>query len=438
MALPNNALQQVQTYQRSELGYLENLCCLLATANKKFNNFQDLTGNLGSTVTFDLPPRGVVTNSLVVNFQSAVQRVLNLTVDQQMSYANAFSAQQFMFNAQEYMDQFGKAAIYELGTKIEENLALNAISGVINNDPTTPSLNGTKNTFSGPYRFYGDGKTPINSVGQLSNMLAAYRNYGAIPGALKVYLTDIAEPQIVNTMLNQFVMDRNEESAMSWMVGNWNGADFYRSNLMPIQYAGNVGNDDTTLTLVSTNDPTGANVTQLTFSGASASDSNAIHSGDLAQFQDGVSGLPNIRFLTFTGHSNACVQPVQIRANASVGADGAGTVVVNVTPALCWQNGNQNQNLSRSLQAGMQVKFLPDHHAGLVVGGNAFYMAMPKLPDQIPYPTSTETDKSTGASLRHYFGSQFGQNQQGYVRDVIYGSVIVPEDSMRIAFPLTQ
>lgn len=437
MALPNNILQQVQTYQRSELAFLQNLCCLLNIANKRFKNFEKMEANLGSTVTFDLPPRGVVTNNLVVNFQSAVQRLLNLTVDQQMSFAIAFSNQQFIFNAEQYMSQFGKSAVYELGAQIEANLALNAISGVVNNDPTQPQNNGTVNTFSGPYRFYGDGVTAINSFGQLANMLAAFRNYGSAPGPLQVVLTDIAEPQIVNSGLNQFVMKRNEEEAMSWMVGDWNGANFYRSNLMPQQVAGDVGVNAQVLTVISVNDPTGANVTQITCSGATVSDANAIFDGDLGQFVDNVSGKPNMRYLTFTGHI-VSVQPVQFRMTANAGADSSGHVVLTITPGLCWQSGNQNQNLNNPITAGMQIKVLPSHHAGLVLTSNAFFIGMPSLPDETPFPTSAEHDAVTGASMRHYYGSLFGQNQRGYVRDVIFGSVIVPEDSMRVAFPLTQ
>ena len=33
---PSNILQTVQTYQRSSLALLQNLCCHIATANTKF------------------------------------------------------------------------------------------------------------------------------------------------------------------------------------------------------------------------------------------------------------------------------------------------------------------------------------------------------------------------------------------------------------------
>lgn len=379
--------------------------------------------NLGSSVTFDLPPRYTTTNGLVASFQQSSQRVHTLTVDQAANTSYAFSAQEFIFNVRDYMEKFGKSAATELGTKIEANVASHAVSAV--------------SASSGPFRFFGNGLDSISSFGQLANMLAAFRNFGAAKDNIKVYLSDIAVPQIVNTGLNQFTPKRNDEMANSWEVGNWSGVDFYQSNLLPIHTAGTVGDAGTTLTLVSTNDPTGANITQLTFSGASASDANAIKAGDLLQFQDGVSGKPNMRFLTFIGHV-ASVQSVQIRATADAASDGSGNVTISITPALCSVAGNANQNLNNALQAGMQVKALPSHHAGLIVGGNALYLAMPKLPEEVPFPTANKSDPDTGVSMRMYYGSLFGQNQSGFVNDAIWGATLVPEYCMRIAFPLTQ
>jgi len=44
---PNNTLQQVQTYQRSSLGLLLNLCCHISTANTRFKDFNNVQANLG-------------------------------------------------------------------------------------------------------------------------------------------------------------------------------------------------------------------------------------------------------------------------------------------------------------------------------------------------------------------------------------------------------
>src|SRR5689334_19418179 len=111
----DNILQQVQTYQLSHLAYLQNLNCFISTANTRFKDFDKLQANLGSTVTFDLPPRFVTAQSLVATFQPAVQRVMNLTANNAENVSYVFSAEQFIFNVRDYMEKFGKQATVELG-----------------------------------------------------------------------------------------------------------------------------------------------------------------------------------------------------------------------------------------------------------------------------------------------------------------------------------
>src|SRR5690606_14675604 len=123
MAVPNNILQQVQTYQLSNLAYLQNLNCFVATANTKFKHFEKLTANLGDTVSFDLPPRFTTAASSVAAFQSADQRVENLTVDKAMNVSYAFTAQESIFNVEDYMERFGKAAVMEMSAEIDADIA---------------------------------------------------------------------------------------------------------------------------------------------------------------------------------------------------------------------------------------------------------------------------------------------------------------------------
>lgn len=433
---PTNILQQVQTYQRSGLALLQNLCCHISTANTKFKDFDNIQANLGSTVTFDLPPRFTTTASLVASFQPAVQRVQNLVCDQANNTSFSVTSQQRIFNLEkgeeDYMRVFGKSAIAELSTLVEGNVALNWASGVVS------QLDGTTNTFSGPYRFYGNGSTAISSYQQLAQAIMFFKNYGAVAEGIKVYLPDTVVPSVVGNGLNQFVPHRNDEIAMSWEVGDFGTplVNYYQSNLMPLHVSGNTGVNQSVLTVVSVNDPTGQNVTQITFSGATASDANAVFSGDLFQFQDGVSGQPNMRYLTFIGHFPSA-NPVQFRATANAAANASGDVTINITPALNWAGG-QNQNLNNPIAAGMQVLGLPSHRCGGILGGDAFYLAMPKLPEQDPYATANEYDDDTGASMRLTYGSVFGQNQTGMIYDETHGSVIVPEYSMRYIIPLSQ
>lgn len=412
MAVPNNILQQVQTYQLSNLAYLQNLNCFVATANTKFKNFEKLTANLGDTVTFDLPPRFTTANSLVATFQSADQRVENLTVDKAINVSYAFTAQQFIFNVEDYMEKFGKSAVMEMSAEIEADIATVCVEA--------------------PYRFYGDGVTPINSYGQLAAALAMFRNYGAAKDNTKFYLSDIAQSAIVNTGLNQFVPNRNETAANSWDVGDFDRAAFYVSNLLPVHTAGTLGEDGTVLTVVSVVKDANDAVIQITFSGA-GTDTDAVKIYDKFQFADGVAGKTNLRYLTFIGHKTSS-NPVQFKATANAGSS-AGSVTVDITPPLKASAGN-TRNLNVEIVAGMQVTALPSHRAGVITAGNPLFLGMPMLPEEVPFPTGNEVDPDTGVSMRMYYGSLFGQNQRGMIHDAIWGKKLVPEYSMSVIFPL--
>lgn len=433
---PNNILQTVQTYQRSGLALLQNLCCHIATANTKFKDFDKIQANLGSAVTFDLPPRATTVAGLVASFQPAVQRVQQLVCDQANNSSFAVTSQQRIFNLEkgeeDYMRVFGKSFIAELATQVEGNVAKNWDSSV------RSQLDGTLNTFSGPYRYFGNGSTALTSYQQLAQAIMFFKNYGSVAEGIKVYLPDTVVPAVVGNGLNQFVPHRNDDIAMSWEIGDFGTplVSYYQSNLMPIHVSGTTGVSQQTLTVISTNDPTGQNVTQITVSGATASDASAVFSGDLFSFQDGVSGQPNMRYLTFIGHFPSANQ-VQFRVTADAAANASGNVVLNIFPALNWAGG-QNQNLNNPIAAGMQILGIPSHRAGGILGGDAFYLAMPQLPEQSPYDTANEYDEDTGVSMRLTYGSLFGQNETGMIYDETHGSVIVPEYSMRYVIPLSQ
>ena len=439
--LPVNTLQTVQTYQKAELAWLMNSFCAISTANKKFKNFNDLTANLGDTVTFETTPRYVSYAGLVITEQASVQRVQSLVCSQAANVSAAYTDQQFIFNVRDYMDRFGMAAVKELGSLCEADILRNFISGVQVNDPQNANF-GNYQTSSGPFRFYGDGVTPINSYTQLAQAVANFEDFGASTHAMRGYLPVASIPAIVGTGLQQFAMNRNNEIANSWELGRFSNTGWYESNLLPTHVSGTIGDaasPNNVMTVVSTNDPTGVNVTAITFSEpTSSTDANAIKAGDLFQFNDGVSGKPNMRFLTFIGH-RVCQQPVQFRAVADA-ATVAGTVTVQVQTingfGLGWNATNANYNLNTAIQAGMTVTPLPSHRAGCLMSGDQFYLAMPKLPDESPFTTVATIDPDSGASIRHYFGSQFGQNNRAYVRDMIWGSTLVAENAMRLVFPM--
>jgi hypothetical protein len=397
-----NILQQVITYQMNELALLQNLNAFVGTANTKYNNFDKIATNLGDTVSFDLPARYSSNPTLTAVFQGSVQRIHSLTVNKARNVSIEFTNQEFIFNVDEYMDKFGKPAVAEIGAHIEADIAKNCLL---------------------PYRFFGNGVTPINSYGQLAKAVSFYKDYGAVKTKLTGYLDNISVSDIVNTGLSQFVPSRNEKAAHSWMVGDYRDVTWTESNLLPVHISGTAGEAADVLTFVSIN----AAGTQLTLSGVST-DAGAVKEFDLFEFST------NIKYLTFTGHAPS-QSPVQVRATADADAI-AGTVIVNIIPALIVTDGDRNQNLSRALVGTDIGKFLPSHRRGMICGGDAMYLAMPQLADQYPFPTGNKVDPDSGVSMRMYYGSIFGQNNRGFVHDVIWGTTVVPDYSYAIVYPL--
>ena len=413
--MPNNILQQVITYNKSNLALLQNKCAFLSVANKKYQNFDKMPKNLGDTVSFDLPPRFSTTNSLVVAFQSAEQRVQNLVVDKEISTSYEFSAQQFIFNARDYMERFGRSAVAEIGAGIESDVAEVAKT----------------NTF----RFYGDGTTAINTYLQLANALAYHRNFGAAKEMTRGILSDLTFPGIVNSGLNQFVPQKNEREMNSWELGRFSECDWYQSNLLATHTAGTEGEQGSTLTVVSTNKNAAGAITSIVFSGTNAAgDADSIKQYDKFQFSDGVAGQPNMRFLTFIGHK-VSQSPVQFRAEADAASTGGSQVTVTCYPPL-QPSAGKDQNINNDVVAGMQVTVLPSHRCGLIMSGDPLFLAMPQLPEEVPFPTSNELDPETAVSLRMYFGSLFGQNSRGMVHDAIWGKTLVDEYTTMVALPL--
>lgn len=436
MAIPSNTLQQVQTYQESLLPLFENMCCFASNANARFKDFQTKTGNLGQTITFDIPPNSVSADGLVASFQASAQLVQTLTCDQAKNVARAFTNQQEVFNldADNYKEKFGKADVLELANSIEANLAKNADSSVpvmtVNaNGQSIPT--GALHTESGPYRFYGDGITPINSYQQLQQAVTNFKQLGTVDN-IKIFLPSKAVPAVIGSGHNQFVPRRNDETAMSWELGEFGTprVQYYESNLLPLHESGVIGNSSGAaqlLTVVSTNDPTGQNVTQINCTTAVTNETDAIFAGDVGQFTD-----PTLRYLTKYAHA-VTSEAVQIRMTADASSTGA-NITIDITPALVWAPGSA-QNINKPITPGMTIEIQPNHRCGLLVAGNAFYLAMPMLPDEDPFPTANKNDPDTGLSMRMYYGTAFGQNQRGMVTDAIWGSTIVPYYSLRLLFP---
>lgn len=438
----NNLLQTVATYNESSLALLQNMLPWLDIANTEYNEFNKLPSNLGSSVTYDKAPRLYPsTGSLVWQPQGISQRVQTLTVDQPFTVSYEFSSEQLIFQVdkinESYLPRIMTSGVASLANQMGTTIAKVANCSVTNNYSGSATY-GQPNYKSGPTRVYNPALAQINSYQQLARAVANMREIGSVFGDVDIIIPNVAEPGIVNSALAQFALKRNDEIANSWYVGDWGDIRIWKSNTLPTQIAGNVGNNAQTLTVISTNDSSGANITQITFSGASASDPNAIFYGDNFTSVDGVSGQPNLRFLTWTGVSPTS-QPVQFIATAQAGSNGSTNVVVNIEPGLTvGPSQTDNWSINTNIVAGMQFTVAASHICGLIIQNKALMVAMPPLGELPPYTTYVSTDERSKISMRTTHGAYlptFG-NAVLTGHDLIGGISLTHEDCMQLAFPL--
>lgn len=438
MTVPSNLFEKVTTFQKEELAFLLNSCPLANLADSKFENFQNKEANLGESISWDLAPHSITKKGLVASFMASKQRKMTLTCDQAVNTGRALTAQEVVFyEAEEYMKKYGIADVLEIATDVESSLGLSIIGAVpemeVNSDGDSEPT-GNYHTESGGYRFFDATSSGLTTFQQLQQVITNYRNVGSVKGGLKMVLPDTIMPAIIGSGLNQFAPKRNDELAQSWEIGEFGtpANKYYTSNLLPLHTSGTLGNEGTELTVVSTNDPTGQNVTEITCSGA-GTDTEAVLMSDLAYFVDNVAGFSrNMRFLTPSGHKQTA-QPVQMRIKEDCPSS-AGSVTLVLANTLVSAAGTE-QNINQPIQAGMKIKLVKNYRAGVLFGGPAFYLAMPRLPEETPFPTANAADEQTGLSMRLYYGSIFGKNTRGLIHDAIWGSCFVPDYTMIVCLP---
>lgn len=438
-----NFLQQVRTYNADAQlpGFLNQNCFISDICNHEFVDFEKKTpANLGDTIAIALPMASVANAGLIVSAQPVRQNIAHLSVISAANVAIAVTNQQRIFNTNHdgFWKMIGKGMISELGSKVEQSIAMHVNSSAIDMRLDSPTY-GQEQYLSGPTRFVDCTATGLLSYQALDQSMSDFISMGAPNDDHCVVLPTNYYSPIIGSGLNQFVPIRNDEAAQSWLVGEFGSprTKYYRSNYLPVQIAGAFGVAGTVCTVVSTNDPTGTNVTQLTLSSGGGSHSIAVAAGDMGWF------LPasNINALTFYGHMQTN-QPVQFRVIADASSN-AGAVVVNIITnthtegqGLCSVVGNALQNISGTIQAGMTVQFVGSHRCGLRICSKAFYIAVPRLDNEHPFTTSVDTDDETKVSLRMYYGAVFGQNKKWLVNDVIWGGLLLSRYSQRFCLPL--
>lgn len=433
MAAQENIFKQVQMLAEESLAALTNTGYFIKYANKELNDFNKRNGSLGSSVSYPLPIRSKGAAGLnVVNHKFTV-RYGNLVVSQSQHVSHDWTAQDFTFYADSYMDQIGKSQVLQLGSQVETDM-VNCITGTMIGGPESgDGIEGVAQTQSGGYRFFGDGTMALNSYQLLAQAKANFIAYGAPEGDLDLVLPVEYIPAIIGNGLNQFAINRNNDTANSWELGTWNGLNCFTSNLLPVHTAGSCGDEALTLTVVSSStvqNPDGSATTTIIASGAPVSDSDAVKNGDMGQFT-----IPSgLKFTTFQGQQTTTL-PVQFRVIADAASTGGGQVTITVTPGLVSTPG-PTQNLNKPLVAGMTFKLMPSHKVGLLAHRKAVYMAMPDLPTKEPFPSARASDEKTGVSMLMAHGSELNKNITQMTHYCLYGATIAQDYAMRILLPL--
>jgi hypothetical protein len=423
-SLPDNVVQNVETYQLTQIAWLLLEYALIRNSNRHFDDLIEFGGQLGSTVSFNREPQNIFTRGTIKpTMQPITQKKLELKVDQQGNSSFSIPPIQDYFNIEptDWMNKVQTSALKEIGTSIETDLG---------------------NQITNCFRYYGDGVTAITSAEQLADCVELFEEFGASNINMLAVLPSVVYPKIMSTMLQQFATKRNDELAdYKWYQGEYNGCSWGKSKVLPIHKAGTIGISNLELTVVSTNDPSGANVTQITCSGSIGTDANAIKKGDCMRFIDGVSingVVKNMRYLTYHGHVETQNNYVAMCAAADAGSN-SGLVTINLTHPLCSVSGIAENNINYAIQPGMKIHVNPSHRVGVIMSGNPLYLAMPNPMSWIktdPFKQTVVVDEETGISVCMYEGWSPDQAVRFTSMPSIWGTTIEPLNAMRICLPL--
>ena len=255
----------------------------------------------------------------------------------------------------------------------------------------------------------------------------------------------VESAEIVNTALQQFVTQRNDDMAIDGEIGDLRGnsrVTFYETNLLQAHTAG-TASEDGSLEITSLADNTAVfpgttntvNTTSLVLQGLTAG--ATIVQDDLLDI-----GVANgLQYLTYVGHIASSNTNVQCRVITGGTADGGGNITITVYPRLVYDGTNVDpqRNLPRAIvngASGDKVRIAKSHIPGFIFLEDYLKFACPNLPTKSPYATASVMDPDTKIGMRAYHGAVFDQPITQMVLDVLYGAGGAPEGCARILFPL--
>lgn len=413
--IPNNQFKEYTTLARMSVKAIRSVTPVLAHANTTYESIIMGPDNRSAKANYFKQGRATVVKSLSSSFESMIDRFGEIEIKDEWSASIAATEQQVMFDIKKGWDKYLKPRVAEMGTKIHNDVI---------------QVFRTKTT-----RWYGNPRTtPINSYFGLQNAKTRMDLYGSTGGMAKGFIPASIVPYIVQSGLSDFATQRGDRDSFKWELSNQADTDWFKCTTLPSQVAGTVGKSDLTLTVVSLGTPdANGGITSIVFSGAPTSDSFAIRAYDRIEFQDGVSGKPNMRLLEFVGHE-AIQHPVQMLARSNAASDGGGLVEITFDPPLQASTG-QLQNINNEIQVGMQVKVLGDHTCGLIMQGDPLMLAFGDLPGKNPFTSVGVMDPETKVSMRLTYAAEPFEPKQGWAYNALTGKDLDDDNAIALIFP---
>jgi hypothetical protein len=176
--------------------------------------------------------------------------------------------------------------------------------------------------------------------------------------------------------------------------------------------------------------------TILTLSSSAANTVGYLNAGDILTFATTASGGIYLNPVTYSGYAPTTL-PVQVQVVSTADLVG-GLITVVVYPALINTVGDQDRYISRALTVADTCLAADSHVCGLLMTGEGFYTAFPKLPPMFPFMSAVKQDPNTGVSMRFRYGApEFEEPSTSAVIDMLFDKIGVPHQLTRLMFPLS-
>lgn len=322
-------------------------------------DFKGLKYATGQTINYRLEERYLGGRGATATSEARVQVVRPLTIDTQFHTMVEFSGMELTFDRardQPYLDMMLNPRAKTLANDVEKFIA-------------------TENFQLDTYQAIGTPGVPVTFDTVL--LTDAYMTELGIPEDGNRYLANSprVSAALSSELIDVFNMTVNRGALMDGFIGHLSGFDFFKTNFLSRQIAGEGGSTVTPPTGFKdggqiTNGPiTGGNSIEVT--GVAAS-SQVFNKGDSIEI-DNDAGVFMVNPLTYDSLSTRA----QFVVTEDVISDGAGNATIPVNPTIVISGARQN--ISGAIPNGAQVWLADDHNVSIAFHNQAIVFAAPPI-----------------------------------------------------------